>query len=584
VKIRLSWRLGLIHLPLLILMLVAADLYTVQAFRHDYIQAAIGQLDSLMRLAESRPPGTDKPEALNEWAGWMAKSGARMTVIASNGTVLADSDESPALMENHIGRPEIRDALRNGRGTAVRYSDTLRRDLVYLAERHQLSPGAPPVAIRLAMPLNRLNAALAGFRRGMWLASLIILAFASLGSLLFFRTLGKRIERLKEFSRRVAAGDFGPLAVDRKNDELSELAGTLNETAVHLDSTIRSLTHERNQSAAILRSMAEGVAVIGSDQRLVFCNESFSRILSIPSPPPEGRPVVEVIRQSDMLESINKALGGDESVRTEFVSGTLRTRSFSVTAAPVRSDGFISGAVIVLHDISEIRRLERARRDFVANVSHEFKTPLTAIQGFAETLLAGAVDDTKNRARFLNIIRENSMRLGRLTDDLMKLAQIEAGKTQLEMRPVKITSIIDPCVETARLRARSKQISIEADCAGDLPDVNGDSGSLQEVLQNLLDNAVRYTLNGGRIAVKAAADEHQVVISVADNGIGIPKVDQERIFERFYRVDTARSRELGGTGLGLAIAKHLVEAHGGWIEVESELGQGSTFSVCLPRG
>ncbi|HYK90179.1 MAG TPA: ATP-binding protein [Acidobacteriota bacterium] len=581
-KLRLSWRLGLIYLPLLLLVLVAADIYTVQALRREYLKTTYDHLDSLARLVAGRPPRSDNRGELNAWAAWMARSGARLTIVARDGAVLADSDEPAEKMENHAGRPEIREALTTGKGTAVRYSRTLGRDLVYLAVRYQETPSSSPMVIRLSLPLKRLDEALAGFRQGLGIASLIIMVLAGFVSILFFRALSNRIERLKQFSRRVAAGDFRPLPADRRDDELSDLTRTLNETAAHLDNTIRTLTDERNQSAAILRSMVEGVAVITSDHRVIFCNEAFCRALALRGPVPEGRPLVEVIRQSDLLESIQKALAGNENTRTEFVMGTLRPRSFSVTAAPVRSDGTIRGAVMVLHDITEIRRLERARRDFVANVSHEFKTPLTAIQGFAETLLAGAIDDAQNRARFLEIIRNNSVRLGRLTDDLLKLSRIEAGKMPLEIRPIVLADLIDPCVEAVRLSATQKRLTLESDCGRDLPPINGDMGSLQEVLQNLLDNAIRYTLSGGRVCVKASTQNGEMVISVSDTGIGIPKVDQERIFERFYRVDTARSRELGGTGLGLSIAKHIVEAHGGHIKVQSEIGKGSTFSVCLP--
>jgi two-component system phosphate regulon sensor histidine kinase PhoR len=238
--------------------------------------------------------------------------------------------------------------------------------------------------------------------------------------------------------------------------------------------------------------------------------------------------------------------------------------------------------VLVLHDISELRRLERVRRDFVANVSHEFKTPLTAIQGFAETLLGGALDDTANRKRFVEIIRDHSARLARLTDDLLKLSLIEAGKLELEFRPVKVAGLLDSCLETTRLKAAQKQLTLSVECPASLPAVRGDARRLAEVLQNILDNAVQYTAEGGTISIRARAEDHLVRIAVSDTGIGIPRDEQQRIFERFYRVDAARSREAGGTGLGLSIAKHLVEAHGGRIEVESEVGQGSTFSVLLP--
>jgi two-component system phosphate regulon sensor histidine kinase PhoR len=580
IKLGLFWRLGIVYILLLLMVLLGIDIYVVQALRREYLHTGFAELDSLAHLMQSQPPQTDDPAALREWTAWMARSGARVTVVASNGNVLSDSEGDLSRMENHLGRPEISAALAYGEGRAVRYSDTLAHDLVYLAVRHQPATGTP-IVIRLSLPLERLDDALRGFRSRLWAVSIVILILTGGLSLLFSGVLARRIDRLKEFSRRVAEGDFRPLPVDRRGDELADLGKTMGESATRLDRTIQSLTEERNQSAAILRSMAEGVAVIGSNQRLTFCNEAFSRALGMEGSSGDGRPIVEVIRQSDLLEAIRTALAGNESVKSELVVGAVRARSFAVTAAPVRSNGNITGAVLVLYDISELRRLERARRDFVANISHEFKTPLTSIQGFAETLLAGAADDVLNRDRFLEIIRSNAVRLGRLTDDLLRLSQIEAGQLPLQSRPVRVSEVIDPCLETARLGAAPKWIALEVEYDRDLV-VNGDLNALQEILQNLLDNAVRYTLPSGKITVKAAAENGKIVISVSDTGIGIPKADQERIFERFYRVDAARSRESGGTGLGLSVAKHLVEAQGGHIEVQSEIGRGSTFSVILP--
>jgi two-component system phosphate regulon sensor histidine kinase PhoR len=579
-KLGLFWRLSIVYILLLLVVLAGIDIYVVQALRREYLHSSFAELDALARLVQSDPPRIAPPDALRNWTKWMARSGARVTVIASNGTVLSDSEGEPSKMENHLGRPEISAALAYGEGRAVRYSVTLGHDLVYLALKHQV-PGESPVVIRLSMPLERLDEALRAFRSRLWTVSILFLMLTGGFSLFFSAALTRRIDRLKEFSRRVAEGDFRPLPIDRRGDELSDLTRTLGESAARLDRTIRSLTGERNQSAAILRSMAEGVAVIDSGQRLTFCNEAFSEALGLEGSSWEGRPIVEVIRQSDLLEAIRTALAGSESVKSELVVGALRTRSFAVTAAPVRSDDTITGAVLVLYNISELRRLERARRDFVANISHEFRTPLTAIQGFAETLLGGAADDVQNRDRFLEIIRSNALRLGRLTTDLLRLSQIEAGQLPMEVRAIRVSEIIDPCIETARLGAAPKGIALEVEYDRDLA-VRGDLNALQEILQNLLDNAVRYTLPGGRITVTGTKKDGGIVVAVSDTGIGIPKADQERIFERFYRVDAARSRESGGTGLGLSVAKHLVEAQGGHIEVQSEIGRGSTFSVVLP--
>jgi two-component system phosphate regulon sensor histidine kinase PhoR len=281
---------------------------------------------------------------------------------------------------------------------------------------------------------------------------------------------------------------------------------------------------------------------------------------------------------------VRRVLGGEPRVEAEIVTGTLRQHFFAATVAAVRA-GDTLGAVVVLHDITELRKLERVRRDFVANVSHEFKTPLTAIQGFSETLLGGAMDDPQNRERFLGIILEHSRRLARLTDDLLKLSSMDADRLELEIRRVSVNELIESCLETSQHRAAEKEVEVElAQPArvAELPDIAGDRRRLAEILQNLLDNATQYTLAGGRITVSAEARDTDVVFTVSDTGIGIPKSDQSRIFERFYRVDAARSREAGGTGLGLAIAKHLVEVHSGRIWVESEIGHGSKFHFSVP--
>lgn len=579
-RLSLFWKLGLTYLLLLFAVLLAVDLYAARALRRDYLRAGYAELESLARLVKARPPHFDRTEELQAWGDWIARSGARVTVVARDGRVLADSAEDPRKMENHVNRPEIQEALAVGEGRAVRHSATLNRDLVYLALRHEPEQGRQ-VVIRLAVPLAQIDEALADIRWRLWTASVLILILAGGISLLFSRRFSGRIERLKQFAGRVAAGDFRPLPPEGAGDELAQLARALNETATRLHQTIRSLTDERNRSAAILCSMAEGVAVIGSDERIAFCNQAFCQAVSVETGVCEGQAATEVIRQVDLLALVKNALVGGHGASSEVEMGGGRSRSFMATVAPVRGDG-PTGAVLVLHDISELRRLERVRRDFIANVSHEFKTPLTAIQGFAETLLGGALEDLQNSRRFLDIIRDHAARLGRLTDDLMKLSLIEAGRLDLEFRSVHVSEVIDPCVATTRLKAAEKNLTLLVELSPDLPAVRGDTRRLQEVLQNLLDNAVQYTPSSGRITVRAAPQGNQVVLSVSDTGIGIPQAEQERIFERFYRVGAARSREVGGTGLGLSIAKHLVEAHGGRITVESEVGRGSTFSVFLP--
>ena len=595
-RAKLFWKLGLTYLALLLGVLFAVDLYSARVLQRDYIRSANDKLDSLLGIAMARPPQLDNPEELRSWTESMSKGGVRVSVIDKNGRVVADSEQTAETTQDQSDAPEVQQAFATGQGSSIR-GPALERQFAYRAMRYQ-PPSGPPVVIRMALSLTGIGFSLRELRQGLLAASVVILIGGGFASLMFSRTFAVRVEQLKDFSRRVAGGDFRSLRFDGPRDELADLAGSLNETAERLEATIRSLSGERNQSSAILRSMVEGVAVIDAQERLVFCNRAFLDILNLDATKSEGRPVIEVIRNSELLGLVRKALRGDEGLQTDIAMGFIQQRSFSVTAAPVKplDSGAMaivapensadvdkpSGAVVVLHDVTELRRLERVRQDFVANVSHEFKTPLTAIQGFAETLLSGALDDPKNNRRFLEIIRDHAARLAQLTNDLLKLARIEAGKLEVQFFPVNLADVIEGCEETSLLKSARKQIALDLEVPTNLPSVRADASLLHEVLQNLLDNAIQYTAPGGKIHVSAAAKNREAVVTVDDTGIGIPVVDQERIFERFYRVDAARSREAGGTGLGLSIAKHIVEAHGGRIWVESEVGRGSKFCFSIP--
>jgi len=586
VRLNLFWKLGFAFFALLIAVLLPVDFYAERALRRDYERAGFEQLAAIARIALASPPPpsslspshSEDSAALRGWVAKMAASNVRVTVIASDGQVLADSQSDPRTMENHAARPEIRDAFAKGDGQSIRGSAD--NNLLCYAVRLSVA-GGPPVVLRFALPLQTVDQELWEFRRRLWLASVVMLLVTGIASLLISRSFSRRVERLQMFSRRAAEGDFRPLEADRSGDALEALAISFNETAARLDRTIRTLTEERNLSSAILGSMVEGVAVVNASERLLFANRGFTEILGLDVLPQSGSALVEVVRQTELIEAVREVLKGEPRVETEIVTGTLRQHFFAVTVASV-SAAETSGAVIVLHDITELRKLERVRRDFVANVSHEFKTPLTAIQGFAETLLAGAIDDPQNRIRFLEIILEHSRRLARLTDDLLKLSKMDADRLELEIRRLSVSQFVESCIETTQRPAAEKDLRISVNLPQSLPDIAADRRRLAEVLQNLLDNAMQYTPAGGQIMVSASADGVEVTFTVSDTGIGIPQADQPRIFERFYRVDVARSREVGGTGLGLSISKHLVEVHGGRIWVESEVGQGSQFHFTVP--
>jgi two-component system, OmpR family, phosphate regulon sensor histidine kinase PhoR len=582
-------KLALTFLALLLSVLLAVDFLAERALRSNYENDGYQELKALARLinlhavplTNPTPQTPEEVAALNTWVAANASSGVRISVIGADGRVLADSQSETATMEGHAERPEVVGALRHGEGRDTRPSASVGTELLYYAVREDLPGGGTPVVLRLALPMTGFSDQLWDFRRNLWLWSLLIYLCAGAIAMLMSRSYSSRIERLREFSRRVAEGDFRPLASDGSGDSLEALGTSLNQTAARLDRTIRTLTEERNLSAAILGSMVEGVAVVNAGERLAFANPGFASILGLDVPPVAGSSLLEVVRQTELIGAVRRVLAGEPRVEAEIVTGTLRQHYFAATVASVRA-GETSGAVIVLHDITDLRRLERIRRDFVANVSHEFRTPLTAIQGFAETLIGGAIDDPQNRGRFLAIILEHSRRLARLTEDLLRLSQMDAEQLEMEIRAVSVPQLIESCYETAQRRAAEKGLALSLNLPSQIPDVLADNRRLQEVLQNLLDNAIQYTLPSGKIVLSAETRGDDVIFTVADTGIGIPQADQPRIFERFYRVDVARSREAGGTGLGLSISKHLVEAQGGRIWVDSEVGVGSKFHFSIP--
>jgi two-component system, OmpR family, phosphate regulon sensor histidine kinase PhoR len=544
------------------------------------LEAAYGQLVTIARLAESRSPASADRESLAAWAEWVSESGARVTIIGPNGTVLADSDEDPSGMENHGNRPEIKAAWTEGRGRATRLSQSVRQELVYYAVRVTWAT-VGPVVLRLALPLRSVDRAAREIHIPLAAPLLLAVLIGGAVAFSFSQRFKDRQTRLKSFLGRVAEGDYRAEPEAVLGDELSELQASLNNAVARISKSTKSLEDERDQSAAILSSMSEGVAVVDREERIRYSNPAFRRALHPGGGESfEGKRLVEVTRRSEILAMVEGVRKTGERMEAELATAGLKPRTFLVRAAPAGDEG----AVLVVLDITEIRRLERVRRDFVANVSHELRTPLTAIQGFAETLLRGALDEPENSRRFVEIIRDHAWRLARLTEDLLKLSRIEAGKLELELRPISVESVVEQCAETARLKVAEKRQSLTVSMCDPPPLAKADSHALLDVLRNLLDNAIQYTPEDGHVAIRVScAGAGEVRIAVEDDGIGIPSSSHDRIFERFYRVDAARSRKVGGTGLGLSISKHLVEGMGGRIELESQLGRGSTFTVVLPR-
>jgi two-component system phosphate regulon sensor histidine kinase PhoR len=509
----------------------------------------------------------------------------RITLIADNGRVLADSEEDPAKMENHAGRPEVRQARETGFGMATRYSDTVNMQMMYVA----LPAGrdAGDVAfVRVALPLDRVNRQLAEIQRIVWTAA----AVTALAALALVFWLARRISRpLQELTRgaeKLAHGGYGHKVFATSRDEIGTLARAFNDMSDRLAEQFAQLDEDREQLRMILGGMVEGVVALDASQRILFANDRAAELLELRPGSATGRKLWEVVRRRPLQMLVERALAGPDPQREELSWNSPEARSLTVHAARLAGTP-PRGAVLVLHDTTELRRLERLRRDFVANVSHELKTPLAVIKACIETLLDGAVDDPEHRGLFLGQIAEQADRLHALILDLLSLARIESGEEAFELEAVPLGLVVSACLERHRARAEAKGQQLEAlPPEGSGPDADtawADEEAIGQILDNLVDNALKYTPAGGVIRVRWHGEDGQVCLEVEDTGIGIPEADLPRIFERFYRVDKARSRELGGTGLGLSIVKHLVGAMHGSVQASSQLGQGTTFHVRLPK-
>jgi two-component system phosphate regulon sensor histidine kinase PhoR len=485
-------------------------------------------------------------------------------------------------MDNHAGRPEVQEARRTGTGVSVRFSHTLEKNELYLAYRLE---GLSGPVLRVALPLQEISQGFRSAQQGLLLIWIFLFLLALGLGYLFTRSLTGRIESIRKFSEKVAHGNLDARVKEVASDELGSLAESLNTTADELQGTIDALREEKNRVAAILEGMRAGVLAIDSQGRITLMNPVLGRILQADLKESLSRKVTEVVRNTELKGILDRVLA-EKKEATAVVDMAVGTRrSFEVVAVPLGEAGLASGGVVaVLHDITRLKELENIRKDFVANVSHELRTPLTSIRGFAETLLDGALEDKNNNRRFVEIIKSHALRLSDLTMDLLTLATLESESFQLKPERIDLPVLVHEVLESFRPVALIKRHELEAVIEAGLPPVKADRDRIRQVLTNLLDNAAKFTQEEGKISLEVRLNTERtgVELHVKDRGIGIPPSDLPRIFERFYRVDKARSREQGGTGLGLAIVKHIVEAHRGRVSVESTMGQGSDFCVTLP--
>lgn len=515
----------------------------------------------------------------------MRGSVTRLTVIAADGSVLCDTQADATGMVNHLRRPEVVAALRTGSGIARRVSATVHTGLLYSAVKVESDAGVR--IVRVALPTEVLTDSYRRLDATVLVMILFSGVVALLPALYIARRIGRRLDRMVTFSRGVAAHDFSTRLPTAHADELGALEANMNLMSEHLRTSFLDMHEETERVQGILRAMVEGVVVISPAGTVMLINRHAKTLFGLPPDVElQGQHLIEMCRDPGLQELLRETTTtGSPQRRREIVLDDAG-QCVAVSVSPLGDVEGPSGFVLVFHDITELKRLETIRRDFVANVSHELRTPLTAIRGYAETLRGGALADHARAGQFLEVIERHSERLGRLVDDLLVLSDLELGKTAFEQRSVTLPGLIDDVVDMLGEKAAQGTITIVKDVPGDLPPVQGDGDRLQQVLINLTDNAIKYTPAGGRVTIGARVRRKGstawVEVAVNDTGVGIPAQDLPRLTERFYRVDKARSRELGGTGLGLAIVKHIVQAHGGQLNISSELNRGTTVRFSIP--
>jgi two-component system, OmpR family, phosphate regulon sensor histidine kinase PhoR len=600
----IRWKVTLGTLVAVACGLLIAGVMTVQSLEQRYLTQIGEALEAKTKLVEygfqplflSSPPHPTSSSLQATARDLGNRASARVTLIGADGTVLADSavrDADLSAVENHKSRPEIQQALSAGQGQDIRPSHTTGERTMYRAILMQPSHVASPLVVRVGLPMFVLDREIAELQQRLFLALGVAFLVALALSIWLAHSITKPLSDIVSAVRQLSSGNQTFHVKTTAQDEVGLLASTLNHMADQLHAKIDELSEDRAQLLAVLTSMVEGVMVLDSRGHVLQINPALERMFGISRVETRGRPCAELFRHQQLNDLVTAILRSRTHHQDEIVL-PLSGRCLQIEASPAGGErDNEASAVLVFHDMTELRRLEKIRKDFVANVSHELRTPLTSIKGYVEALLDGAKDDSAAAMTFLEIILKQSDRLNLIIEDLLELSKLESGGVSLKEEPLELRSVVDRTLSMIKPIADKNRHRLVTAVDPSLPPVAGDEGRLVQVLTNLLDNAVKYTPAGGTITVGAKLapsvgnvepPTRAIELTVADTGIGIPEEDRPRVFERFYRVDKARSRELGGTGLGLAIVKHIVEGHGGQVWVEANYPQGSRFVVRLPLG
>jgi two-component system phosphate regulon sensor histidine kinase PhoR len=582
------WRLFFSYIFITIGALSAAGWYFVHsldAFLNDLVVVELSERARLLRnqiLPHLEPPDPSAVDAVCKQAGKASET--RFTVILPSGVVIGDTWETPQNMDNHAGRPEIAGALAGGQASSRRFSNTLQRNVVYVAV--SVTRDSLPIGVvRAAIPLARMEALIAHARGQFWGIGGILGLLALAVTFVISRQYGRKLQALKQGAARLAQGELAHRLPIPDSEELAGLAESLNRMAAQLENRLQTVVSQRNQLEAVLSSMLEGVIAVSRDERIISINMAAARWFDIDPEKVRGRSIPEAIRNIALQKFVSRSFQSRTPLEEDVTVYRDGECTLNVKSAPLLDVGPEPlGMLIVFSDVTRLRRLEDVRRDFVANVSHEIKTPLTAIKGFVETLHQNIVETPEEAERFLGIISRHVDRLNAIIEDLLMLSRIEneGERGDIRRERTRLRDIFQNAVQICRPQAEEKHIGIELGGDDQLTTVV-DPVLIEQAVVNLLDNALKYSDREKSVQIRARTVDCEIQIQVQDHGIGIEKKHLPRLFERFYRVDKARSRSLGGTGLGLAIVKHIAQAHGGHVTVESRLGEGSLFTIHLPR-
>ena len=556
------------------------DVSQVEILRGELLTEA--RLTVLVAQSDVRDTVRDAPAV----ASALGHAGAaRVSLITRDGRVVGDSEVRPERLgelENHRDRPEVRDAFATGTGSALRYSATLKTDMLYVATSFN-SPDGPAV-VRLALPLSAVTAAKTRLHTLLGAGLVTLLVLALLFSVILSRLISRPLRLIADSALEIGRGNYQRRLPVRGTDELSQVSRVMNDMSARIESQMDRLEREKGRLDAILRGMGEGLMVTDGTGAITLVNPAFCEMFGVPASLVGAR-LIEITRHPDLNDCYRLVIGERAEYRREIVIAGTRERVLFTHWVPLLDDRNLGGVVAVFHDISDLKRLEKIRKDFVANVSHELKTPVTVIKGYAEALLDGMVSADPERAvAFVEIIRNHVERQAELIGDLLTLSELESKEFTLDLLPLDLGGAARRAVTLLAPKAGKRGVTVRLSGFEGMPSTLIDLGRIEQVLVNLLDNAIKFSPAGGEVELTVTVEGEQVVVSVRDQGPGIPPQSLGRVFERFYRVDEGRSREAGGSGLGLAIVKHIVQLHGGTVRVESTPGQGSVFSFTLRRG